>query len=82
MLQGECCSSYAFSTVGAIEGAEALAAGKLTPLSVQNIVDCSGSARRKLSYIKSLVSPRNTFLAHIKRVVIILFLIYTPHSVP
>ena len=40
--QGQCGASYAFSAVGALEGAWALAHGKLTLLSEQNIVDCSG----------------------------------------
>jgi hypothetical protein len=41
-LQGWCGSSYAFSTVGAIEGAWAIKRGSLRNLSAQNIVDCSG----------------------------------------
>ena len=41
-LQGECGASYAFSAMGALEGAWSLAHGKLTPLSEQNIIDCSG----------------------------------------
>ena len=40
--QGDCGASYAFSAVGAIEGAYALAHGKQVALSEQNIVDCSG----------------------------------------
>ena len=40
--QGDCGASYAFSAVGALEGAVALARGKLTTLSEQNIIDCSG----------------------------------------
>ena len=41
-VQGQCGASYAFSAVGALEGAWALAHGKLTLLSEQNIIDCSG----------------------------------------
>ena len=42
MIQGQCGASYAFSALGALEGAWALAHGKLTTLSEQNIIDCSG----------------------------------------
>ena len=42
LLQGMCGASYAFSAMGALEGAWALANGKLTTLSEQNIIDCSG----------------------------------------
>ena len=38
---GQCGASYAFSAVGALEGANALATGTLTTLSEQNIIDCS-----------------------------------------
>ena len=41
-IQGQCGASYAFSAVGALEGAWALAFGKLVTLSEQNIIDCSG----------------------------------------
>ena len=37
-----CGSSYAFGTLGALEGASALATGNLVRLSEQNIIDCSG----------------------------------------
>lgn len=43
--QGDCGASYAFSAVGALEGAVALARGKLTTLSEQNIIDCSGKKK-------------------------------------
>ncbi|CAI8023144.1 Silicatein [Geodia barretti] len=39
--QGYCGASYAFSAVGALEGANALATGTLISLSEQNIIDCS-----------------------------------------
>lgn len=42
-FQGDCGASYAFSVVGALEGASSLAHGKLVSLSEQNIIDCSGS---------------------------------------
>ena len=40
--QGQCGASYAFSAMAALEGANALATGRLTVLSEQNIIDCSG----------------------------------------
>lgn len=42
--QGQCGASYAFSAMGALEGAWGLAYGKTSPLSEQNIVDCSGKS--------------------------------------
>ena len=40
-VQGTCCACYAFGALGALEGAHALASGKLLALSAQNILDCS-----------------------------------------
>ena len=42
IYKGRCGASYAFSAIGALEGAWSLAHGKLTELSEQNIIDCSG----------------------------------------
>ncbi|EAR89598.3 papain family cysteine protease (macronuclear) [Tetrahymena thermophila SB210] len=39
--QGQCGSCWAFSTVGGLEGAYAIATGNLTSFSEQQIVDCS-----------------------------------------
>lgn len=41
--QGTCESCWAFSAVGAVEGANAIATGKLVTLSEQQVLDCSGA---------------------------------------
>ena len=57
MRKGQCGASYAFSAVGALEGAWALAHGKLTLLSEQNIIDCSGEPTASYQFnIHSLCS--------------------------
>ena len=43
LVQDQCEASYAFSAMGALEGARSLANnGDLVTLSEQNIIDCSG----------------------------------------
>ena len=42
--QYNCNSSYAFSAIGALEGASALVTGKKPPFSEQNIIDCSSKS--------------------------------------
>ena len=42
-LLSQCEASYAFSAVGALEGARALSTGSFVALSEQNVVDCSGN---------------------------------------
>ena len=41
LVQVQCGASYAFSAIGALEGAWSLAHGKTVTLSEQNIIDCS-----------------------------------------
>ncbi len=52
LFQLRCGCSYAFSAIGALEGATALAHGTVVKLSEQNIVDCSGK------YLDSYLSFR------------------------
>lgn len=50
--QGQCGASYAFSAMGALEGAQALATGNLKTLSEQNIIDCSSKKHACKKIIK------------------------------
>lgn len=49
VFQSQCGASYAFSAMAALEGANALATGKLVKLSEQNIIDCSGIASKTVT---------------------------------
>ena len=58
-VQGQCRAFYAFSAVGALEGAYALAHDKLVSLSAQNIVDCSGQL--EITCLLMLLQPLTLF---------------------
>ena len=67
-MQYQCGCSYAFSAMGALEGATALAKGTFTALSEQNIVDCSGKSTYNIvcriiySLTSMLISDWSKFL--------------------
>ena len=48
-MQGQCGGCYAFSAVGALEGAHSLAHDQLVSLSEQNLIDCSGEKIKNYS---------------------------------
>ena len=57
-LQDQCGASYAYSAMGALEGAWALAHGSLTELSEQNIIDCSGKNHTTETHGRDVVHIR------------------------
>ena len=58
-MQDQCGASYAFSAIGALEGAWSLAHGKLTQLSEQNIIDCSGNLQQLILQTSCLYTRVN-----------------------
>ena len=64
-IQGACGASYAFSAIGALEGATALAHDKLVTLSEQNIVDCSSKYTRPTVNINFYTLRQNILVAHL-----------------
>lgn len=54
-MQSKCGASYAFSAMAALEGANALATGKLVTLSEQNIIDCSGIGHANYQSVRNAV---------------------------